>query len=145
MIDSVLSIIEEAMETTVDVRKDHFQRHVPHQHHPHHKNSTPGSFSYPNNSSQRATEVQPPGYPSDTAANLIKREDSLPVRIAIFSHGSAIKCLLRGILHSDPRMTYKIRIDNTAVTVLKYSVVNGWHLDRINDMTHLVIANVPST
>eukprot|EP00249_Psilotum_nudum_P016844 c26015_g1_i2 orf=685-1377(+) len=60
-----------------------------------------------------------------------------PFCIAIFSHAMAIKCLLRGLLGSDPHMTHRICIDNTSVTVLRHSQSNGWQIQRINDTAHL--------
>lgn len=61
------------------------------------------------------------------------------VRVALFSHGTAIKCMLRGILGSDSQMTYKLIIDNTSVTVLKHTSNKGWYLVGMNDTSHLVI------
>ncbi|KAH7438403.1 hypothetical protein KP509_04G013600 [Ceratopteris richardii] len=57
--------------------------------------------------------------------------------VAIFSHATAIKCLLRGILGSDPRMTHRFSIENTSTTVLRHSTHSGWEIQRINDTAHL--------
>ncbi|MEM7183670.1 MAG: histidine phosphatase family protein [Spirochaetota bacterium] len=38
--------------------------------------------------------------------------------IAVFSHGVAIKCLLRAIMNFDANITYKIHLDNCALTQL---------------------------
>jgi broad specificity phosphatase PhoE len=62
---------------------------------------------------------------------------SSPYLVAVFSHGMAIKCLLRGILGSDPRMTHRFTIDNTSMTVLRHSTHTGWQLLRVNDTAHL--------
>jgi broad specificity phosphatase PhoE len=56
--------------------------------------------------------------------------------IGLFTHNFAIKCLLRGIMDFSPKMTYKIRIDNTSITRLKYDN-RGWHVININDASHL--------
>ena len=56
--------------------------------------------------------------------------------VAVFSHGNAIKCVLRKMLDYSPLTTFKIQIDNTSVTKLKYDH-RGWHLLSLNDTTHL--------
>ena len=55
----------------------------------------------------------------------------------IFSHGTAIKCFLRGIMNWDPNMTYKTSLDNTSISRLKYSK-DGWRLLGMNDTAHLL-------
>jgi len=62
----------------------------------------------------------------------------------VFGHGMAFKTVLRHILSSDPRMSRKIAIGNTAVTELGFvpddappHLQPGWHILRVNDMTHL--------
>jgi len=61
--------------------------------------------------------------------------------IGIFSHGTAIKCFLRGIMNWDPNMTYKTTLDNTSISRLKYNQ-KGWHLLGINDTAHLLGQNI---
>ena len=56
--------------------------------------------------------------------------------VGVFTHGLAIKCLFRGIMQSSSERTYKIEIDNTAITRFRYAR-NGWHLVTLNDTTHL--------
>ncbi len=61
----------------------------------------------------------------------------------VFTHGLAIKCVLRGILNSDPAMTRRFRQDNTAITELVYKqegLDQGWHIMRVNDTFHLTQA-----
>ena len=58
------------------------------------------------------------------------------VTAGIFTHGMSIKCLLREILQSDPRMTWKIDIDNTSITQLKYDE-KRWHVRGVNIVPHL--------
>ena len=65
-------------------------------------------------------------------------------RAALFSHSTAIKCLLRGVLGSSPQMTHKLSVDNTSVTVLRHSSSCGWHLLKVNDISHLQLARGPS-
>lgn len=61
--------------------------------------------------------------------------------ILIFCHGLLIKAALRGILGSSPAMTHRLEVGNTAVTELRYSTEDsdfgGWHLERLNDISHL--------
>lgn len=63
----------------------------------------------------------------------------------VVGHGMAFKCVLRHVLGSDARMSRKIAIGNTAITELGWvpedgagqGLQPGWHLLRVNDMTHL--------
>ncbi|CAI5986376.1 unnamed protein product [Closterium sp. NIES-65] len=64
-------------------------------------------------------------------------------RVAVFSHGTAIRCLLRGLLGSNPHLTQNIGIDNTSITLLKHTPKKGWHLVKTNDTAHLIIAKGP--
>ncbi len=91
----------------------------------------PWEFRPPQGESQRDVEERMYRWMKQTA---------LPVHdgvIAVFTHGMAIKCLLRKILDFDSKMTYKLEIDNTAITHLRYDLY-GWHLATINDTGHLL-------
>lgn len=57
--------------------------------------------------------------------------------VAIFTHGMAIKCLIRGLLGSNPAMTHRLCIDNTSISVVCHSFKTGWQIQRINDTSHL--------
>jgi broad specificity phosphatase PhoE len=68
--------------------------------------------------------------------NLMDRD----VRVGIFSHGMTIKCILSGILKSDPSLTYRLSIDNASITHLRYVQKGnhrGWAIRKINDVSHL--------
>jgi broad specificity phosphatase PhoE len=56
--------------------------------------------------------------------------------IAVFSHGVAIKCLIRHILDFDQDMTYKVLLNNTSISQLSYTP-RGWFILRINDGAHI--------
>lgn len=56
---------------------------------------------------------------------------------AVFTHGIAIKCSLRGIYDWLPEMTYRTAIENTSLTVMRHQQ-GLWHVDRINDHAHLL-------
>jgi alpha-ribazole phosphatase len=59
-----------------------------------------------------------------------------PLKIAVFSHGIALKCLLHYIMQFDHRMTWRLSIANTSITRVK--VKNGqWFIHSINDYSHL--------
>lgn len=60
----------------------------------------------------------------------------VPVNIAIVSHGMVIKTLLHYIMGFDRGMTWKIAIGNTSVTKLYFNKL-GWHINCINDCSHL--------
>jgi len=91
------------------------------------------NFKAPNGESQRDTEERMLGWVTDKL--LPKYEQGRTV--GVFTHGLAIKCLFRGIMESSSERTYKIEIDNTAITRFRYAR-NGWHLVTLNDTTHLV-------
>jgi broad specificity phosphatase PhoE len=61
-------------------------------------------------------------------------------KVALFGHGMAIKCLLRGLLQSDASMTHKIFIENTSITLVKFTLLRGWHITKVNDTAHLILA-----
>jgi len=58
------------------------------------------------------------------------------LNVAVFTHGIAIKCLLRELLNFHPDNVYKLPIDNTSITELVY-YADCWQVERINDATHL--------
>ncbi|KAH9329271.1 hypothetical protein KI387_001379, partial [Taxus chinensis] len=57
--------------------------------------------------------------------------------VGIFTHEMAIKCLLTGLLGSNPQMGHRLCIDNSSMTVLRHSSKTGWKIERINDTAHL--------
>ena len=63
------------------------------------------------------------------------------LRAAVFTHGVAIKCFLRYVLDSTPKMTWKIDTGNTSVTRLTYNE-RGWNILTINDTAHLFSKNI---
>ncbi|CAI7796217.1 unnamed protein product, partial [Closterium sp. NIES-53] len=90
-----------------------------------------------------------------------------PYRIGIFSHSTAIKCLLRGLIGSSPHFTHRFDIAVSSLTLLTYSPgansrmprgasssgsgggrrgdggSGGWRVGRVNDTTHLLLARGP--
>ncbi|MEK6825191.1 MAG: histidine phosphatase family protein [Nanoarchaeota archaeon] len=70
-----------------------------------------------------------------TSNFILKRTDA-PKRIAFFTHGVAIKCLLSILLQSDKAMTWRWEIDNTSITELRYDERLWWPV-RINDAAHI--------
>lgn len=56
--------------------------------------------------------------------------------IAVFTHGIAIKCLLRELLNFPPENVYKTILENTSITEL-VCVQGNWQVIRINDAEHL--------
>ncbi len=91
------------------------------------------NFTPPNGESQKNVEERMLKW---TNENLITRYAN-NLTVGIFTHGLAVKCLLRGIMDFSPKITYKIILDNTSITRLKYSD-NGWHLISLNDTAHLL-------
>lgn len=91
------------------------------------------NFTPPNGESQRMVEERMLRYVNE---NILSRHLENLV-VGVFTHGMAIKCLLRGILESSSSMTYKIVLNNTSITRLKYSR-RGWHIVTVNDTAHLL-------
>ena len=94
-------------------------------------NNNNWNFKAPNGESQRDVEER-------MYAWLESQRDQAPdgSTFLVFTHGVAIKCLLRKILDSTPAMTYKFRIDNTSLTQFNWTE-RGWTLERVNDTAHL--------
>ncbi|MFC1741976.1 histidine phosphatase family protein [Nanoarchaeota archaeon] len=57
-------------------------------------------------------------------------------RIAVFTHGVAIKCLIKSIMDSTPHMTWKIQLENTSMTRIRQGKW-GWYMMGIGDAAHL--------
>lgn len=96
--------------------------------------SDPYDFRPPGGESQRDVESRMYTW-LDEVVDTYDREDQ-HVRIGAFTHGFAIKTLVRGILQSSPIMTYRTIIHNTSMTVL-YRENDMWFIDRVNDYQHI--------
>jgi broad specificity phosphatase PhoE len=59
------------------------------------------------------------------------------MNIVVFSHGMTIKCLLHYIMGFDQSFTWKLTLENTAVSQLVFGE-EGWRLITINDHAHLL-------
>jgi len=92
----------------------------------------PWDFIPPNGESVRDVEERMYTWIQDHIIPL----QSESARVAIVSHGMAIKSLLRKILDSAPHMTRKTILHNTSLCRFLYKD-NSWLLERINDHTHL--------
>ena len=97
-------------------------------------NSDNWEFTPPHGESQKNVEERIYGWVEE---NLIPQYKKNGLRAGLFTHGVAIKCFLRKVMGSNPKMTYKIRMDNTSITRLKYNRY-GWHLLSVNDIGHLL-------
>ncbi|MDA2922338.1 histidine phosphatase family protein [Patescibacteria group bacterium AH-259-L07] len=91
------------------------------------------NFTPPNGESQRAVEERMLRFVNE---NLLSKYSEGTVA-GVFTHGVAIKCLLRGIMDFSPALTYKVNLDDTSITRLKYTD-RGWHLVTVNDTAHLL-------
>lgn len=95
-------------------------------------NSDNWNFKAPNGESQKDVEERMLKWATDEL--LPRYEQGLAV--GVFTHRMSIRCLFRGIMESSPKNTYKIELDNTAITRFKHAR-NGWHLMVLNDTAHL--------
>ncbi|MEK6856145.1 MAG: histidine phosphatase family protein [Nanoarchaeota archaeon] len=99
-------------------------------------NANNWKFTPPNGESQKDVEDRMLEWLKEYVLSKYPEEKT----IGIFTHGMAIKCLLRGIMDFSSDLTYKINLDNASITRLKYSE-RGWHLITINDTAHLLGKN----
>jgi broad specificity phosphatase PhoE len=74
-------------------------------------------------------------YSEDVIADIYIKER--PLKIAVFSHGMTIKCLLHYIMGFDQNFTWKIDLENTSITTVSFGEV-GWKLNGVNDTSHLL-------
>ncbi len=98
-------------------------------------NSDNWNFCPPGGESQRQVE----GRQIDWVKEHLLPRAQKEFTVALYGHGVAMACFLRGVLGSYPSLTYKIRHWNTGVTRLDYSPA-GWHLLCVNDSAHLPLA-----
>jgi broad specificity phosphatase PhoE len=94
-------------------------------------------FKAPGGESQREVEIR---VYNQIHKDLIEERDKENVRAAVFGHGLAIKCFLRRITNSDPKMTYRDSIDNCSITYVRYipkGQHEGWSIVKVNDNAHL--------
>ncbi len=94
-------------------------------------NRLPGLFRPPNGESQDDVEKRMYAFVQELIAK------GTDITAGIFGHGMAFKCLLRGIMEFNHERTYKIALDNTSITRVKYTP-RGWHLLSVNDTGHLI-------
>ncbi|MDP5170863.1 MAG: histidine phosphatase family protein [Bacteroidia bacterium] len=95
----------------------------------------PYDFRPPNGESQRDVEARMYRWLEGVAATHGQSEQ--PTVVGAYTHGFAIKTLLRGLMQSTPTMTYRTIIHNTSLTVLYYE--RGlWYIDRVNDYQHII-------
>jgi broad specificity phosphatase PhoE len=101
-------------------------------------NSDNWNFKAPNGESQKEVEDRMYAFINDLKQGYEENSSKL-VNIAVFTHGFSIKCLLRKINNSNPAETYKIRMDNTSITQLRYN--QEWEEVRRNDYDHLTTSS----
>lgn len=97
--------------------------------------SDPYDFRPPGGESQRDVETRMYAWLDEIVEK--HNQDDKHVHIGAFTHGFAIKTLVRGILQSSPIMTYRTIIHNTSMTVL-YRENDMWFIDRVNDYQHIM-------
>ncbi|MFA5583737.1 MAG: histidine phosphatase family protein [Bacteriovoracaceae bacterium] len=66
---------------------------------------------------------------------LIKEKKDQVVKIAVFSHGMSLKCLLRSIMRFHISFTYTMRLRNASITHLVFDDGN-WFVPAISDHSH---------
>ena len=92
----------------------------------------PWNFKAPGGESQKEVEERMYDWLEMKVLPLFEQN----LKIAIFSHGVAIKCLFRKIAGADPAITYRVAIENTSVSQYLFDE-RGWHIRRLNDFSHL--------
>ena len=100
---------------------------------------------------EKKSDFRPPGGESqrDVERRMAKFVDELVTNggkenatILVFTHGIAIRCLLRWVLDAGPVAVLHTSLANTSITELEYKAsargdFAGWHLKRMNDSAHL--------
>ncbi|MDP1694012.1 MAG: histidine phosphatase family protein [Candidatus Woesearchaeota archaeon] len=105
-------------------------------------NSDNWNFTPPNGESPKVVEERMLKFVTKEILPLDK--DGKTISCGIFTHGVAIKCLLRGIMEFTPKITYRVWIDNAGIIKLQYR--NGkWYVMNINDIGHLLGAPTDNT
>ncbi|MEM6629989.1 MAG: histidine phosphatase family protein [Bacteroidota bacterium] len=66
----------------------------------------------------------------------LDQQEGKQVKIAVFSHGMAIKCLLRKITQASYHLPRNMIIHNTSITRIFFNS-SEWLVERINDHSHL--------
>jgi broad specificity phosphatase PhoE len=66
---------------------------------------------------------------------LAKKQDP---NVLIVSHGMSVKGLLRYAMGFDASMLWKVRIDNTSISHIRYNTEQGFFIHSINDCGHLL-------
>lgn len=92
-------------------------------------------FKFPNGESLYEVQQRAVGW---MEKNLLNNPAMDGKRLALFSHGMTIKCILQYIMQFNQHMTWRIAIDNTSIS--KVRIKDGlWHVDSINDTSHLEV------
>ncbi len=89
------------------------------------------NFKAPNWESQKDVEERMLAFLNDE----IISDENENWNYAVYTHWLAIKCLLRGILLSDPKITYRIEIDNTSITKITHDK-RWFSIDFVNHVPH---------
>ncbi len=96
-------------------------------------NSLGMNFKFPNGESLYEVE----GRVATWVNEILKFETTTSQNILVFSHGMAIKCLLHYVMQFDHKMTWRVKIDNTSITKIRFK--DGvWFVEAINGVPHLV-------
>lgn len=91
-----------------------------------------GNYRPPRGESQRDVERRMMEW---VEIELLRKQQE-DLRVGIFGHGVAFKCLFRGIFNFDQSFVYERVLDNASISHLRYGS-NGWHLVTLNDTGHL--------
>ncbi len=91
------------------------------------------NFKFPNGESLYEVE----GRVSTWVNSILKFETKTPQNILVFSHGMAIKCLLHYIMQFDQKLTWRVNLNNTSITKVRFK--DGvWFIEAINSYPHLL-------
>ena len=91
-------------------------------------------FTPPGGESQRTVEERMLQFVTNELLPLDQKDKT--ITCAIFTHGVAMKCLLRGIMEFTPKITYRVWVDNTGIIRLHYRD-DKWYIMSVNNTAHL--------
>lgn len=91
-------------------------------------------FKFPNGESLYEVQQRSSRWLYDTVLSVPSDKHR---HVALFSHGMTIKCFLQHFMQFDQKMTWRITLDNTSMSILEFKN-NMWFLKCINATPHLL-------
>jgi len=95
--------------------------------------SDPLNFKAPNGESKKDVEDRMTKW----LLNTFSHREGENIKVAVFTHGFSIKCLLRGLLNFNPCLIYNLTTNNASITRIRY-IDDSFNLYSYNESQHLL-------